>query len=402
MIDPNIYKTPSFTELGMKKDIQVKAQREERQKETGFDMAEDSWNKAQYLLTGARKNVAQEAWNLFSEAEIAYEKTGSDSDKKKAKELQAQLMFFVGAGATMQKTWNQEYANAQSAEFAGYAESPEEIQKKYSSRINDNTDVKIENGQIMIKEGDNFVPANQSSYFSTEINPNNSFLIPKAVQTGKYVLPGSYLEEIKGIIPSSTSKEEATKKAASEFYRRLKNDPSFRQDIGMHYAISELGIIDGKQGISRENIRDISQRMEDQEYFQAATQSYLKNILSGVDVRFGSTALTNAPSYNESITVDGKQIDVTLKSIEKVGNIIGVGQDKDGNFFVTKDIGDVRKTFPATDSELAEIERELGFSIRGRDILGDKAQTPTAPKTESEKPIQKEEKTFTKRRGSFN
>ena len=127
MIDPNVYKTPSFTELGMKKDIQVKAQREERQREAGFDIAEKSWNEAQYLLTGARKNVAQEAWKLYSEAEIAYEKTGSDSDKRKAKELQAQLMFFVGAGSTMQKTWNQEYANAQSAEFAGYADSPEQI-----------------------------------------------------------------------------------------------------------------------------------------------------------------------------------------------------------------------------------------------------------------------------------
>jgi hypothetical protein len=142
-LDANVYKTPSFTQIGMEKDKQVKAERDFRAKETAATGAEAAFSNAQYEVTGTRLNVLQDAYNLYSEAAVNFEKTGSDSDKKAMKDLANKVNFFAGAGMTMQSKWNQDFANAQSVEFDGYAESAESIQKRYNARINDNVETKL-------------------------------------------------------------------------------------------------------------------------------------------------------------------------------------------------------------------------------------------------------------------
>jgi hypothetical protein len=227
-------------------------------------------------------------------------------------------------------------------------------------------DTIVENGQILVKEGDKFVPAEQSSFFSSKINPNNSFLLPKAVQTGKFVLPTSYTEEIKGVLKSSSSPEQAISKATSEFTHRLKNDPAFRQDVGMHYAISELGIIDGKQGISRDDVRKVEERMQDEDFFNKAVESYLGNIESTIKNTMGGSAIQSNPSYIESVKVGESTQDVEMFAIEKVGDMLGVGMAEDGTFYVSKQIasGVPPQTVKASEAELAQIERKLGVSVR--------------------------------------
>lgn len=365
-LDPNVYKTPSFTELGMKKDKQVAAERDFRAKETAATGAESAFGTAQYELTGVRKDVLQGAYDTFSEAAIRYQKSGSDADKKAMRDLANKVNFFSGAGMAMQGEWNNTYATAKANEFAGYAESPESIQERYNNRMFDKTEVKKENGQILVKEGDKFVPAEQSSFFSSKINPNNSFLLPKAVQTGKFVLPTSYTEEIKGVLKSSSSPEQAISKATSEFTHRLKNDPSFRQDVGMHYAISELGIIDGKQGISRDDIRQVEERMQNEDFFNKAVESYLGNIESTIKNTMGGSSITANPSYIESVKVGDSTTDVEMFAIEKVGDILGVGMAEDGKFYISKQIaaGVPPQTVEASQAELAQIERKLGVSVR--------------------------------------
>ena len=365
-LDPNVYKTPSFTELGMKKDKQVAAERDFRAKETAATGAESAFGTAQYELTGVRKDVLQGAYDTFSEAAIKYQKSGSESDKKAMRDLANKVNFFSGAGMAMQGEWNNTYAQAKANEFTGYAESPESIQERYNNRMFDKTEVKTENGQILVKEGDKFVPAEQSSFFSSKINPNNSFLLPKAVQTGKFVLPTSYTEEIKGVLKSSSSPEQAISKATSEFTHRLKNDPAFRQDVGMHYAISELGIIDGKQGISRDDVRKVEERMQDEDFFNKAVESYLGNIESTIKNTMGGSAIQSNPSYIESVKVGDSTTDVEMFAIEKVGDILGVGMGEDGTFYISKQIasGVPPQTVKASDAELAQIERKLGVSVR--------------------------------------
>lgn len=366
-LDPNVYKTPSFTELGMKKDKQVAAERDFRAKETSATGAEAAFGTAQYELTGVRKDVLQGAYDTFSEAAVRYQKSGSDADKKAMRDLANKVNFFSGAGMAMQGEWNNTYATAKANEFAGYAESPESIQERYNNRMFDKTEVKTENGQILVKEGDKFVPAEQSSFFSSKINPNNSFLLPKAVQTGKFVLPTSYTEEIKGVLKSSSSPEQAISKATSEFTHRLKNDPAFRQDVGMHYAISELGIIDGKQGISRDDVRKVEERMQDEDFFNKAVESYLGNIESTIKNTMGGSAIQSNPSYIESVKVGESTQDVEMFAIEKVGDMLGVGMAEDGTFYISKQIasGVPPQTVKASEAELAQIERKLGVSVRG-------------------------------------
>lgn len=382
-LDPNVYKTPSFTELGMKKDKQVAAERDFRAKETAATGAESAFGTAQYELTGVRKDVLQGAYDTFSEAAIKYQKSGSDADKKAMRELANKVNFFSGAGMAMQGEWNNTYATAKANEFAGYAESPESIQERYNNRMFDKTEVKKENGQILVKEGDKFVPAEQSSFFSSKINPNNSFLLPKAVQTGKFVLPTSYTEEIKGVLKSSSSPEQAISKATSEFTHRLKNDPSFRQDVGMHYAISELGIIDGKQGISRDDIRQVEERMQNEDFFNKAVESYLGNIESTIKNTMGGSSITANPSYIESVKVGDSTTDVEMFAIEKVGDILGVGMAEDGKFYISKQIaaGVPPQTVEASQAELAQIERKLGVSVRSmakeEEVVEQQSQQPT-------------------------
>ena len=381
-LDPNVYKTPSFTELGMKKDKQVAAERDFRAKETAATGAESAFGTAQYELTGVRKDVLQGAYDTFSEAAIKYQKSGSESDKKAMKDLANKVNFFSGAGMAMQGEWNNTYAQAKANEFAGYAESPESIQERYNNRMFDKTEVKTENGQILVKEGDKFVPAEQSSFFSSKINPNNSFLLPKAVKTGKFVLPTSYTEEIKGVLKSSSSPEQAISKATSEFTHRLKNDPAFRQDVGMHYAISELGIIDGKQGISRDDVRKVEERMQDEDFFNKAVESYLNNIESTIKNTMGGSAIQSNPSYVESVKVGDSTTDVEMFAIEKVGDILSVGMAEDGKFYVSKQIanGVPAQTVEASQAELAQIERKLGVSVRSmakeEEVVEQKSQQP--------------------------
>ena len=67
-LDSNVYKTPSFTALGLKKDKQVKDERDFRGREASATGAERAFGDAQYEVTGARKDVLQEAYNLYSGA----------------------------------------------------------------------------------------------------------------------------------------------------------------------------------------------------------------------------------------------------------------------------------------------------------------------------------------------
>jgi hypothetical protein len=382
-LDANVYKTPSFTQIGMEKDKQVKAERDFRAKETAATGAEAAFSNAQYEVTGTRLNVLQDAYNLYSEAAINFEKTGSDSDKKAMKDLANKVNFFAGAGMTMQSKWNQDFANAQSVEFDGYAESAESIQKRYNARINDNVETKVENGQILIKEGDKFVPAEKSSYFSSQINPNNSFLLPKAVAAGKFVLPTAYTKEISGVIKSSSNPEQAISKATSEFTHRLKNDPAFRQDVGMHYAISDLGLIEGKQGISRADVKSVQDRMQDEDFFNKAVESYLGDIQSTIKNTMGGSAIQSNPSYVESVKVGDSTTDVEMFAIEKVGDILSVGMAEDGKFYVSKQIanGVPAQTVEASQAELAQIERKLGVSVRSmakeEEVVEQQSQQPT-------------------------
>lgn len=387
-LDSNVYKTPSFTALGLKKDKQVKDERDFRGREASATGAERAFGDAQYEVTGARKDVLQEAYNLYSSAATKYEKSGSDVDGKTMKDLASKVNFFAGAGMSMQGEWNKTYADAQANEFVGYSENPEQIQQRYNQRMYDNAEVKTENGKILIKEGDKFVPAEQSSFFSSKINPNNSFLLPKAIQTGKYAIPSAYAEEIKGVITSSQNAEQAIDKATSEFQHRLKSDASFRQDVGLHYYINDLNLIDGKQGVSRGDMRKVDERMLDEEFFGKAVESYLGNIQSSIKNSMSTSAIESNPSYIE--TIKDTDTEVEMFAIEKVGDIVGVGVAEDGKFYISKQItsGVPPQMVEATGAEIAQIERKLGVSVKG---MNKQTESETPQQTQQPQQIQESE-----------
>lgn len=374
-LDTNVYKTPSFTQIGMEKDKQVKAERDFRGKEVAAGGAEKAYQAAQHKVTGSRKNVLQDGYDVFSKASIQYQKTGSDADKKIMNEAQGQLNYFAEAGMTMQRSFNDAYTEAQSNGFEGYSELPEQIQQRYQARVNDSVETKIENGKVLVKEGDTFVPAQESSYYaSTGLNQNNSFTIPKAVKTGKYWVASSFTKELSGVMKSSKTTTEAKEKMLSEFQHRIESDPAMLQDVGAHYMIKDLNLIDGKQAPSSSDMSMIRERMQNPEFLEKAMQSYVDDMNSSIDNNMsGGGSMEDGYSYMENIK--GSDAQVEMFTIDKVGDITGIGQAEDGSFYISKQIGVGSPTMvKAADSEVAMISKKLGYDIRQE--LDDKTEEP--------------------------
>ena len=57
----------------------------------------------------------------------------------------------------------------------------------------------------MVKDGDAFVPATQSTYLQSSVNMNNSLVLPRTVKQGTYVSFTKFLDETKGAISAGSS-----------------------------------------------------------------------------------------------------------------------------------------------------------------------------------------------------
>ena len=356
--DTNVYKLPSFSKQAFKLQQEEK---KERGTEVSATRAEDTYMQNKHLLQGDFARDAGNAFGAFQEAGVRYKKTGSESDRLAMKEASSQLNLVIGAAKTQSKIAGDQYASAVANQFDGYSISKEEIEKSYANFNNRSWETKFENGKMMVKEGNAFVPINQSSIYSSTPNPANTYMIPKAVQQGKYVLADSFAREFRSVSGASTEEKLSKLNANIDYRFNEGNDPAFISDAAMHYEINDLGKFKG--GYSADDRRSAEKRYaEDPQYALEVQESYKKDVAVKFDMYSGSSA---SGYGNPSIIGYGKKgeekRDVALFTLDKkVGNIVAVGKDSDGNSYKVIDIGGVTSTQPASEVDMALIEGKAG------------------------------------------
>ena len=119
----------------------------------------------------------------------------------------------------------------------------------------------------------------------------------------------------------------------------------------MHYEINEEGKF--KRGYSAADIRKAEERYQkDPDYALAVQQSYKKDVAVKFDMYVkSSTGYGESPAAIE--TKDGVQLGVyTLK--KKVGSIVALGQDAEGNYYKVLDLGTgITQVQPASDLDVS-------------------------------------------------
>lgn len=354
-LDTNVYKLPSFSKQGFQLQQE---QKKERETEISATRAEDNYMQSKHLLQGDFARDASTAFGAFQEAGVRYKKTGSEADRLAMKEASSQLSFIIAAGKTQLTTAGNAYSEAAANEFEGYAVDKEQIEKSYSNFTNRKWESKMENGVLMIKEGGTFVPISKSTLYSSTPNAANTYMIPKAVKQGKFVTADSFVREYKDVA-GSTREEKLGKLNANIDYRFNEgNDVAFIRDAIMHYEINEEGKF--KRGYSAADIREAEERYQkDPDYALAVQQSYKKDVAVKFDMYVkSSTGYGESPAAIE--TKDGVQLGVyTLK--KKVGSIVALGQDAEGNYYKVLDLGTgITQVQPASDLDVSLVENNAG------------------------------------------
>lgn len=354
-LDTNVYKLPSFSKQGFELQQERK---KERDTEVSSTMAEDTYMQSKHLLKGHFIDDASLAFGAFQEAGIKYKRTGDESDRLAMKDAANQLKLIIAAGKTQSDLAGKAYETALTNQFQGYSMSKEEIEKSYTDFNNRQWESKMENGVLMVKEGDNFVPLGQSSIYSSTPNANNVFIIPKTIDKGKYFLVDSYMELVKNVSGSST--QEKLDKIYQDFNIRLE-EPDFASNVAMHYYVKDLGLADGRKGYSADDVREAEKRFaENPEFRQAAIESYKKEIAakSGIYLKSAGAGFSEKAYQEES--KDGQM--VTLYPLtEKAGNIVALGKDSNGNYYKVVNMDGINSDpIPASASDVALVENKAG------------------------------------------
>jgi len=380
-----VFKIPNLAEKGYQIE-QAEAAKEERERKyrektveaTG---AEELYNKSKYKLEGDAATGATLVYNEYRKAAIDFEQTGSESAKRKMNDYNAQLQTYVGAIMTQNSNAGRSLANAEADGFQNYTMSPDEARKGYSDFMNRKMEFTMKNGVLMVKDGEGFVPAFQSSYLtSSGLNPNNSFMIPKAVQEGKYVFSRNFVSQYADGISSAGSKEAALDMLDDEINWMFENNKSFVSDVAVAYAI-ETGLIDGTRGLSAQDIADANAKMSDPKIREKAFSMYKNSVKSDVDrlyKRGGTQSLGSLPSYGDIY----EDTNVTMYALPRaVGDYAAVGMDSNGDYYIrTKESvvdgiqmgGEIK---PASEAQIAQIEAATKINIRSKAQTGQEKES---------------------------
>lgn len=381
-----VFQIPNLAEQGYKIEQAEAAKQEQerktREKSIEATGAEELYNKAKYKLEGDAATGATLLYNEFRKSAIDFEQTGSESAKRKMNDYNAQLQTYVGAIMTQNSNAGTSLANAEADGFQNYTMSPDEARKGYSNFMNRRMEFTMKDGTLMVKDGEGFVPAFQSSYLtSSGLNPNNSFMIPKAVQEGKYVFSRNFVSQYADGIANAGDKSSALSMLDDELNFMFENNKAFVSDVAVAYAI-ETGLIDGSRGLSAQDIADANAKMSDPKIREKAFDMYKNSVKSDVDRIYSrgqqSQSISSLPSYGDIY----EDTNVTMHALPRaVGNYGAVGMDDQGNYYIrTKETtvdgiqmgGEIK---PATEAQIAQIEAATKIRIR--------PQGQAATKTES-------------------
>jgi hypothetical protein len=312
-----VFQVPKLGETGFKIDQVNEQKRKQAQQQLQKDIAGTGAEKA-YMdnaqgLTGIYKQIADAEFQVFQQAAIEYEKTGSAAAETKMKQAASQLTYSVTAGRTILDGASKEYVNNKANGFKDVALSPEEASELYSGFTNRTGEVIVKNGQVLVKDGDGFVPATQSTYLQSSVNLNNSLILPRVVKQGTFVDPEAFIKDVGGAISAGSSVKNAQSRVNTLFDEKMK-DPNFQADILTAYAISKddgLGMVDDPSKLSADKYNDIQQLASNEKIVAEAEAWYRERVLNSVPPRWKATSSGGGLSIGAGTSKDLEFIDKT-------------------------------------------------------------------------------------------
>jgi hypothetical protein len=285
VLGTTVFQVPKLGETGFKIDQVNEAKRKQAQqqlqKEVSATGAEKAYMDNAMGLTGIYKQIADASFDVFRQAAIQYEQTGSASDEARMKQAAAQLNYSVNAGSSILKVAGDEYVKNKANGFKDVALSASESSELYTGFVNRTGEVIVKNGTVMVKDGDAFVPATQSTYLQSSVNLNNSFVLPRVIKQGTFVNTSAFIDSVKGAISAGTSEQDAENRVNS-LYNNKKNDQAFVSDMLTSYAINKLGMVENPNKISTEDYEKIQALASDEQIMADADAWYQDQIISQV------------------------------------------------------------------------------------------------------------------------
>lgn len=332
VLGTTVFKVPKLGETGFKID-QVNEQKRKQaqqqlQKEVDSTGAEKAYMDNAMGLTGIYKQIADSSYDVFRQAAIEYERTGSASAETRMKQAASELTYSVTAGRSILDVAGKEYVSNKANGFKDVALSPEEASELYTGFTNRTGEVIVKNGRVMVKDGDSFVPATQSTYLQSSVNINNSLILPRTVKQGTYVNFTSFLDETKGAISAGSTSANAQSRVNTLFDEKYK-DKQFQSDVLTAYAISQddgLGMVEDPNKISAEQMNQIAQLASNEDIVAQAKEWYKDRVLSSVPPLWSAGRSGNGDGSGSTKTIEFGQ-GVTLQTTPII-------QQDDGNWSV--------------------------------------------------------------------
>lgn len=329
VLGTTVFQVPKLGETGFKIDqvneAKIRQAQQQIQKEVSATGAEKAYMDNAMGLTGIYKQIADASFTAFREAAIQYEKTGSAADEAAMKAAAGQLTYSVTGGKSILGTAGDTYVTAKANGFKDVAISAEDASELYTGFVNRTGEVIVKDGVVMVKDGDAFVPATQSTYLQQSINLNNSFILPATIKQGTYVNTSAFVNEYKGAISAGESVADAKMRVLSLFENKVNDEDNrdFVADIITSYAVNKLRMVEDPSKISQEKYEEIQKLASDEKIMADAVSWYKAEVLNEVAPLWRATS-TGGGGYGS-----GTEKDITFVknvTIQKSGDL-----DADGN-----------------------------------------------------------------------
>ena len=256
-----VFEVPKLGETGFKIDqtyaAQEAARRKALEKKPTVANAEKEYYASIDKLKGVyRQSVQMQFDNVFRPAAIDYYQTGSQGDLSRMEAAAAQLNDMITQGTAILENAGDTYRKGKDNGFEGFTENPLEASQSYTDWVNRTGDVVFKDGKVMIRDGEGYIPALSSTYYGTEINPNNAFMYTPKADLGKYVNPENFVKEQSVAISKSSTLQDAIDRVILMYNKRFANasDVEFANDVLGSYLISDDGLA---QDVAPDDLPDL-------------------------------------------------------------------------------------------------------------------------------------------------
>ena len=303
VLGTTVFKVPELGELGYKLDqaneAKRKAAQEKLEKTVQATGAEKSYADNAMGLTGIYKQIADAEYANFRDAAIRFEETGSSKDEQVMKQAAGELNYAVTAGRAILTSAGEEYTKNKANGFKDVTLDSTQSSQSYSDFTNRTGVVVNKNGRTYVKDGDAFVPAVNSTFLQSGINSNNSFILPRAVEQGKYVNFRTYLNDQGRAITAASTVADAQDRV-NDLYENELNKPAFLEDVMVSYAISELGKSDNPNKVTAEEYSEMTSLMSNPKLMEDAINWYGERLKESVPDLFAPPKSSNRRGFGIS------------------------------------------------------------------------------------------------------